>query len=61
MNRFHIFIIRAILGSVFAVVIGRFFFPDTNLMYIAGLAVFLVGLAYVSEFFHNRKSKPQDP
>ena len=61
MNRLSLFIIRAILGAVFAVVIGRFFFPDANLMYIAGLAFFLVGLAYVSEFFHNRKSKPQDP
>lgn len=60
MNRFNIFIIRFILGAGFAVVIGRFFFPDANLIYIVGLGVFLVGMAYVSEYLHNRKTKQQD-
>ncbi|MDM8549498.1 hypothetical protein QUF72_05445 [Desulfobacterales bacterium HSG2] len=56
MSRFNIFVIRAILGAVFAVFLTRFFFPDVNLIYVAGLGVFMVGMAYVLEYWRNRKS-----
>ncbi len=55
MTRFHVFIIRAILGAGFAVLLSRMFYPDANLVYVAGLGVILVGLAYFAEYLRNRK------
>lgn len=57
MNQFHIFVIRAILGAVFAVILSRMFFPESNLVYIAGLGIILVGLAYFAEYLRNRKKQ----
>ena len=57
MTRFHVFIIRAILGAGFAVILSRMFYPDANLMYVAGLGVILVGLAYFAEYLRNRKKQ----
>jgi hypothetical protein len=57
MKRFHIFIIRTILGVVFAVILIRFFHPEAGSVYIAGLALFLIGMSYVTEYLRNRKSK----
>ncbi len=54
MNGFQIFVIRAILGAAIAMVLTRMFFGRTELVYIAGLAVILVGLAYVQEYFRKR-------
>ncbi len=56
MTRFYIFIIRIVLGAGFAVLISRFFYPDANPVYIAGMGVFLVGAAYLAEYFRNKKS-----
>ena len=56
MTRFYIFIIRIVLGAAFAVLISRFFYPDANPVYIAGMGIFLVGAAYVAEYFRNKKS-----
>jgi len=52
---FHIFVIRAVLAVVFAVVLTRVFHPDFQPVYVAGLAVILVGLAYLAEFLRQRK------
>ncbi|MGD8703048.1 MAG: hypothetical protein PVG51_16295 [Desulfosarcina sp.] len=57
MTRFHIFIIRAILGAGFAVILARMFYPDANPIYVAGLGVILVGLAYFAEYLRNRKKQ----
>ncbi len=57
MNAFYIFIIRAILGAGFAVILTRMFYPDTNILYVAGLGVILVGLAYFAEYLRNRKKQ----
>ncbi len=57
MNKFHIFIIRCILGAVFAVLLTRFFSPRANLPYSMGLGIFMVGFVYVMEFFRNKKSR----
>lgn len=54
MTRFHIFIIRAILGAAFAVIMIRLYFGKINLMYVIGLGIFMVGMAYVLEYFRNR-------
>ena len=56
MNGFYVFILRAFLGAGFAVILWRIFFPNTKIIYVAALAILLVGLAYVSEYFRHRKS-----
>ena len=55
MAQFNIFIIRAVFGAVFAVVLTRMFYGKVEIVYVAGLAVFLVGMAYVLEYFRKRK------
>ncbi len=55
MTDFHIFIIRAILGAGFAVILSRMFYPDANIVYVIGLGCILVGLAYFAEYLRNRK------
>ena len=55
MNPFILFFIRAILGVAIAVVITRMFRGEVSVIYVAGLAVILVGLAYVLELYRKRK------
>jgi hypothetical protein len=57
MAKLQIFILRAVLGAVFAVLITRFFYGKVNIIYAAGLGIFLVGMAYIMEYFRNRKSE----
>ncbi|MFH2065644.1 MAG: hypothetical protein ABIK15_10635 [Pseudomonadota bacterium] len=59
MDRFHIFVIRAIMGIVFAVVLSRFFYPDTQIIYVISLGVFLVGMAYFFEYLRTNKKNKQ--
>ena len=59
LNAFYKFILRAILGVGFAILATRFFFPGAGVLWIAGLAVFLVGMAYVMESFHKRQKGSQ--
>ena len=56
MTQFHIFVIRLIIGAVVAVVITRAFFGEIEIIYVAGLAVILIGLAYFAEWLRNRRS-----
>ena len=56
MSGFYVFVMRAILGAVFAVVISRTFYPRANLTYVAGLAIVLVGLAYFAEYLRKRRA-----
>ncbi|MDF1593905.1 MAG: hypothetical protein P1P89_20540 [Desulfobacterales bacterium] len=57
MNRFYIFLIRAVLGAALALILMRFFYPAANPVFVAGLGIFMVGMAYVTEYFRNRKPK----
>ncbi|MGD9228395.1 MAG: hypothetical protein PVF26_17940 [Desulfobacterales bacterium] len=57
MNQLTVFFIRAIIGVVFAVILTRMFYGRINPMYIAGLAIILVGLAYFSEYLRKRRQK----
>jgi hypothetical protein len=57
MNPFQIFVIRAIIGLVFAVILTRMFYGRIDPIYIAGLAIILVGLAYFSEYLRKRREK----
>jgi len=56
-TQFNIFIIRAVFGAVFAVVLTRMFYGKVEIFYVAGLAVFLVGMAYVMEYFRKKREK----
>jgi uncharacterized membrane protein HdeD (DUF308 family) len=55
MTRFNIFIIRAVFGAVFAVVLTRMFYGKVAIVYVVGLAVFLVGMAYIMEYFRKKR------
>jgi len=37
------------------------FFPKADMAWGAALGVFLVGLAYVMEYFRNKRQKPGPP
>jgi len=52
---FAIFIIRMIVGLAFSVIISRMFFQEIKPVNVAGLTIFLVGMAYVMSYFHNKK------
>lgn len=55
LSRFYIFIIRAVLGIVIAVFLTRMFYGRVDFVYVAGLAIFMVGLAYVLEYWRKKK------
>ncbi len=57
MNQFQIFIIRAVIGAVFAVVLTRMFYGRVHLAYVVGLAIIMVGLAYFAEYLRQRRNK----
>lgn len=61
MNALAIFIIRTIFGGVFAVIITRMFRPSAEPVYVVGLGVILVGLAYGLEYYGKRKAIPKGP
>jgi len=56
-NRFYVFLIRAVVGAALAVILMRFFFPGANPALVAGLGIFMVGMAYVTEYFRSRRPK----
>lgn len=55
MSGTHIFIIRALMGVVFGIILSRFFYPNAPLVFIVGLCIVLVGLAYLTEYLRKRK------
>jgi uncharacterized membrane protein HdeD (DUF308 family) len=57
MPKLQIFVLRAIVGAVFGVLITRIFYGKVNIIYATGLGIFLVGMAYVMEYFRNRRSE----
>ena len=54
-TRFYVFILRAVLGAAFAVILTRMFYPQARIVFTVGLWGFLVGMAYVFEYFRARK------
>ena len=57
MHPFIRFFIRAVLGVAIAILITRMFRGSVSPEYVAGLAIVLVGLAYVFEYFRKRKDR----
>ena len=56
MTKYLIFIVRAIFSAVFAVVICKMFKPDAQLLFIAGLGIFLLGTSYGFEKYRKKKT-----
>jgi putative Mn2+ efflux pump MntP len=54
---FILFFIRAVLGMAIATLITRMYRGSISAAYVAGLAIVLVGLAYVFEYFRKRKNR----
>ena len=48
---------RAVLSAFFAVIITRFFYGRVEPLYVVGLAIFLMGMSYLTEYFRNKKKK----
>lgn len=57
MNQLTIFFIRAVVGLAFAAIVTRMFHGRINPVYVVGLAIILVGLAYFAEYLRKRKQK----
>ena len=55
MNQLTIFVIRAVVGLAFAAIVTRMFYGRINPLYVVGLAVILVGLAYIAEYLRKRR------
>ncbi len=54
MHELSMLIMRVCLAGLFAYVIARFFRPEAGLGFIAGLAAFLVIMAYLLEYLRTR-------
>ncbi len=54
MRKFEIFAIRFFLSVVFAFLVSRFFFENIAVIKIIGLALILLGLAYLFEYTRKR-------
>ena len=57
MTNWQIFIIRAIMGAVFGVILSKFFYPNAPLVFIVLLCMILVGLAYLTQYLRQRKKE----
>ncbi|MBI5895924.1 MAG: hypothetical protein HZB24_07965 [Desulfobacterales bacterium] len=49
------FVIRAILGAVFGILLMRFFYPTAPLPFVVLLCAILVGLSYLTQYLRRRK------
>jgi hypothetical protein len=54
MGKTEIFFIRLVLSIMFAFFLSRFFFQNMPIIKVFGLAIIMLGLAYVLEFFRKR-------
>jgi hypothetical protein len=56
-SRMQVFIIRAALGVFFGLVLAHLFYPQASKGFVILLCAILVGLAYVTEYLHDRKKE----
>jgi len=57
MHELSMFIMRVCLGGLFAYIIARIFRPEAGIGFIAGMAAFLVIMAYLLEFLRTRNKQ----
>jgi hypothetical protein len=56
-TQLSIFVIRAVVGLAFAAIVTRIFSGRIDPVYVVGLAIIMVGLAYLAEYLRNRRTK----
>lgn len=56
MRGLRIFLVRAILAAVFAVIIGRIFFQGASMLTLAAFAAALLLAAYLFEYSKTKES-----
>jgi hypothetical protein len=56
-SQLSIFIVRAFVGLAFAAIITRLFRGSIDPVYVVGLAIIMVGLAYLAEYVRKRRTK----
>ena len=54
MGKLHIFALRFILSVIFAFLFSRFFFQKLAVIKVFGLALILLGLAYLFEYLRKQ-------
>jgi len=54
MGKPEIFLIRLVLSIFFAFILSRFFFENMPMIKVFGLALILLGVAYLLEFLRKR-------
>ncbi len=54
MNKFYVFLFRAVLAAVFAIIVSRIFFQDTSLIKVVGLGAALLGFSYLFEYIRKK-------
>ena len=59
MSPFVIFVMRAVMGVIFAVLVMRLFHPEAGMVTVMIVAIILVGLAYIFESFRKGKNGPE--
>jgi hypothetical protein len=60
MGKPEIFFIRLALSIIFAFFLSRFFFQNMPMTKVLGLAIIMLGLAYVLDFFRKRNSNKEE-
>ncbi len=55
MNDLYALILRAVVGAGIAVLMMRMFYPEAPFRYTVLLWVFMVGTAYVLEYFRRKR------
>ncbi len=53
----QVFIIRAILGVIFGILLARFFFPNSGWWLMCLISGALVLFAYVFEYLHKKEDR----
>jgi hypothetical protein len=55
--RLQVFLLRAVMGAVFGVLLARMFFPSAGYWAMGAIAVFLVFFAYSFEYIHKGRGR----
>jgi hypothetical protein len=53
----YIFMIRVVMGIVFAILATRLFYPDSGMVTVMAVTAVLVGMAYILENFRKRNKE----
>ncbi len=54
MTQFYVFLLRAVLAVVFAIIVSRLFFQDASFIKVAGLFLGLLGFSYLFEYIRKK-------